>query len=207
MSVANGIQFFQRGNTFREHAVATLRIDIFRRVARKRGDDLDFMRARYSGSHAKDAVSMIVRLFRSMTCQPTLRARFDEISKMLAQFRSAPGDVHDRRPMFTNPGANPPRDHFIHHFGAPRRGVHMAMRASLIAFASHVDLQRLKLARRKFSRWPASLVSKRFMFPKVRTLASPGYSKILTGIASRLPSCPSQNFAKLRVFRFEGIKS
>jgi hypothetical protein len=46
--------------------------------------------------------------------------------------------------MFTNPFADATRYHVRHHFGAPGRGVNMAMAAGLIAHAPDVNLERLQ---------------------------------------------------------------
>jgi hypothetical protein len=43
--------------------------------------------------------------------------------------------------MFANPLADTARDLGRHHLSAPRRGVHMAVAAGLIALAANVDLK------------------------------------------------------------------
>jgi hypothetical protein len=46
--------------------------------------------------------------------------------------------------MFANPFPDPSRDRFRHHLRAPRRGINMAVRAGLVAFAADIELQRLQ---------------------------------------------------------------
>src|SRR2546430_15050479 len=69
---------------------------------------------------------------------------FNKVTKEFTQFRRPARQVHDWRTMLANPVADAVRRRFVHHFGPPRRGVHVAMAAGLVALSADVELQRLQ---------------------------------------------------------------
>ena len=143
-AVADGVELLQRADAFGEHAVAALLVHIFRRVARQRRDDLDLVAGEIVGQPAE------VRLFDDGEIVAVDHARaggaagLDEEAEMFAQLGRAAGEVHDGGTMLLNPVADAARDAGAHHFGAPGRGIDVAMAAGLVALAADVDLQRLE---------------------------------------------------------------
>ena len=65
----------------------------------------------------------------------------DKIAEVFAQLRCAAGDVHNLRAVLLDPCADFFGVGFGDHFSAPRRGVHVAVAAGLVALAPDVDLQ------------------------------------------------------------------
>ncbi len=143
-AIADGVEFFQCGNAFVEHAITALRVDVFRRVAGERGDDLDLMagevfrqiRVRFGFDDREVVAVDDVGIHGA--------SGLDEVAKKLTDLGCAARDVHDARAMFDDPCADFVGDFFRHHLGAVRTSIDMAVRAGLIALAPDVDLQGLE---------------------------------------------------------------
>lgn len=63
---------------------------------------------------------------------------------MWIQFRRAACKINDGRAMLLDPLNNPFGDRSLHHFRSPRCSVDMAVPASLVAFATDIDLKGLE---------------------------------------------------------------
>jgi len=69
---------------------------------------------------------------------------FDKEPKRVAQLGRAAGNIDNGRPILGDPVADSFGGGAINHLGSPRGGIDMTMAAGLIAFAAHVELQRLQ---------------------------------------------------------------
>lgn len=81
--------------------------------------------------------------------RPHAAGGLDEVIEVVAQLRCSARDVHRGWEMLPDPCADTPRRGVIHHLGAERTGIDAVVRASLVALAADIDLQRLKRAARE----------------------------------------------------------
>src|SRR5439155_8698235 len=124
--------------------VAALAVDVFRGVTGQGGDDLDLV----SSQIIREPAVIFLLDYRQIVPVYDLRAGctrgFDEVTKKLAQLRRAAGEIDNGRAKPANPVADAIGRRRVHHFRPPRRGVHVAMPAGLVALSADVDLQRLQ---------------------------------------------------------------
>ena len=145
LRVAERIELLQGGDALVEHTLAALAVDVLDRVARHRGDHLDALRSEKFGQ------PMLARLEKDRQVATVdhvhagITGGHHQAAEMLVQLGCTAGEVE----RFDAPALQHLEHQVdggcLHHLGAVRAGIHVAVQARLIALVAEVDLQRVEV--------------------------------------------------------------
>src|SRR5712692_3363524 len=143
--IAQAVEELQRPDAPVKHAVTALFVDVFGRVTRQRGDDLDFVRGQKFGE------AFVARLQKdgqvaAVNDVPRERQGFDpldQIPEVANHLRRAARDIYRRDVRARQPVEDPVHRFAAHDFPAFRSGVYVAMVAGEVAEFADIDLKNL----------------------------------------------------------------
>ncbi len=143
-TVAERVELLERRDALVEHPLAALAIDVVDRVARQRGDDLDAL----AGEELREVLLAGLEQDRQVAAVDHLDVEAARLgyqpAEPFVQLRRAAREVERAYVAGPEHVGNPPERVPIHHLGAVRTGVDVAMHAALVAAIAEVDLQGLE---------------------------------------------------------------